>query len=511
MAAESAKGGNGGESLPSSPCVMVVFGASGDLTKRKLLPALYNLAADKLLPEEFAVVGFGRRTFGHEDFRKYCSDALQEYLPRGIDAGTRDWLIERLYFHSGSFDEPATFVELKDLLRKVDGEHKTGGNYLFYMATAPEFFGDITRQLKGVDLTPETEGHWRRAVFEKPFGHDLDSAKALNKELLQLLQEKQIYRIDHYLGKETVQNIMALRFGNGIFEPIWNRRYIDHVQITVAETVGVELRGGYYDQAGALRDMVPNHLFQLVTLMAMEPPSSFDANIVREEQTKVLRALTPMSQSDVASRVVRGQYGEGEEEGQKVPSYRGEQQVLPNSSTETFMAMKLQIENWRWADTPFYLRTGKRLKNRVTEIVIQFRRAPLMLFHQAKKGPLPPNQLVLHIQPKEGISLRFSAKVPGPIVNLQPVDMNFRYEDYFKAQPSTGYERLLYDAMTGDATLFQRADTVETAWGVVQPILDAWKFGPPQGFPNYAAGSWGPREAEELLTKDGRGRSWCNG
>src|SRR3984957_8235507 len=378
MAAELSKSGDSGEIIPSSPCVMVVFGASGDLTKRKLLPALYNLAAERLLPEEFAVVGFGRRTFGHEDFRKYCSDALQEYLPSGIDEKVRDWLVQRLYFFSGNFDETATFCPLKDFRAKVDGERKTGGNYLFYMATAPEFFGEITRQLKGVDLTPESEGQWRGAVFEKPFGHDLESAKALNKELLQLLQEKQIYRIDHYLGKETVQNILALRFGNGIFEPIWNRRYIDHVQITVAETVGVEQRGGYYDQAGALRDMVPNHLFQLVTLMAMEPPSSFDANIVREEQTKVLRALPPMSQAEVTARVVRGQYGDGEEDGKKAPAYRNEEGVPPNSSTETFVAMKLQIENWRWADTPFYLRTGKRLKNRVTQVVIQFRRAPLM-------------------------------------------------------------------------------------------------------------------------------------
>src|ERR1700733_2691639 len=308
MGAEPVKSGKDGESLPSSPCIMVVFGASGDLTKRKLLPALYNLAAQKLLPEEFAVAGFGRRTYGHEDFRKYCSDALAEYLPEGIDAATRDWLIQRLYFHSGDFDQAATYGPLKDLLAKVDGERKTGGNYLFYMATSPDFFGEITRQLKAVELTTESEGHWRRAVFEKPFGHDLASAKALNKELLGLLEEKQIYRIDHYLGKETVQNILALRFGNGIFEPIWNRRYIDHVQITVAETVGVEMRGGYYNEAGALRDMVPNHLFQLVTLMAMEPPSSFDANIVREEQTKVLRALPPMSQEEVWARVVRGQY-----------------------------------------------------------------------------------------------------------------------------------------------------------------------------------------------------------
>ncbi|MGH9594282.1 MAG: glucose-6-phosphate dehydrogenase, partial [Bryobacteraceae bacterium] len=313
----------------------------------------------------------------------------------------------------------------------------------------------------------------------------------------------------HYLGKETVQNILALRFGNGIFEPIWNRRYIDHVQITVAETVGVELRGGYYDKAGALRDMLPNHLFQLVTLMAMEPPSSFDANIVREEQTKVLRALPPMSEADVPSRIVRGQYGAGNLAGAQVPAYRSEPDVVPQSATETFLAMKLQIENWRWADVPFYLRTGKRLKERVTQVVIQFRRAPLMLFHQVQHGPLPPNQLVLHIQQKEGISLRFSAKVPGPIVNLQPVDMNFRYEDYFQARPTTGYERLLYDAMTGDATLFQRADTVEIAWSVVQPILNSWAAQPPGDFPNYAAGSWGPKAADDLIAKDGKGRAWC--
>ncbi len=506
---EAKTNANPGASEACCPCIMVVFGASGDLTKRKLLPALYNLATENLLPDDFAVVGFGRREFSHEDFRKYCTDALQEFLGEKIDEAVRTRIAQRLYFHGGNFDDQATFGPLKSLLEKVDGERKTGGNYLFYLATAPEFFGEIVDKLHTAGLTEEKDGKWRRVVVEKPFGHDLASAKALNAELLKVLNEKQIFRIDHYLGKETVQNILAFRFGNGIFEPIWNRRYIDHVQITVAETVGVELRGGYYDQTGALRDMVPNHIFQIITLVGMEPPSSFDADVMRDEQTKVLRALAPMSEGDVAERVVRGQYGAGTAEGAQVPAYRAEERVAPTSATETFVAMKVLIENWRWADVPFYVRTGKRLQERITEVVIQFRRAPLMLFHQADGGRLPPNQLVLHIQPKEGISMRFSAKVPGPIVKIGPVDMNFRYEDYFKAKPTTGYERLLHDAMIGDATLFQRADTVELAWSVVQPILDAWASHPPADFPNYGAGTWGPHEAAELIARDGHGRAWC--
>jgi glucose-6-phosphate 1-dehydrogenase len=503
---KNAKPGTGGA---TGPCTMVVFGATGDLTKRKLLPALYNLAAENLLPDQFAMVGFGRRTFGHEVFQKYCSDALQEFLGEKIDEAVRKRLVERVYFHGGNFDDKASFGPLKSLLEKVDKERGAGGNYLFYLATAPDYFAEIVRQLHAIGLTEEKNGKWRRVVVEKPFGHDLASAKALNSDLLKVLNEKQIYRIDHYLGKETVQNILAFRFGNGIFEPIWNRRYIDHVQITVAETVGVEMRGDYYDKAGALRDMVPNHIFQLITLVGMEPPSSFDADIMRDEQTKVLHALAPMSEGDVADRVVRGQYGEGTADGAKVPAYRAEQRVPPTSNTETFVAMKVLIENWRWADVPFYVRTGKRLKDRITEIVIQFRRAPLMLFHQPDNGPLPPNQLVLRIQPKEGISIRFRAKVPGPIVKLSPVQMDFRYEDYFKARPSTGYERLLYDAMIGDATLFQRADTVELAWSVVQPILDAWASHAPTDFPNYPAGTWGPSAASDLIARDGRGRMWC--
>jgi glucose-6-phosphate 1-dehydrogenase len=502
----NAKPGPGAESCP---CIMVVFGAGGDLAKRKLMPALYNLETENLLPEKFAVVGFGRRSWDHEDFRKYCSDAMQEFLGGKVDEAVRSRLVARLYFHGGHFDDAGTFGPLKSLLEQVDKERGTDGNYLFYMATAPDYFGEIVDQLHAIGLTEEKDGKWRRVVVEKPFGRDLPSAKALNAELLKSLNEKQIYRIDHYLGKETVQNILAFRFGNGIFEPIWNRRYIDHVQITVAETVGVEMRGDYYDKAGALRDMVPNHIFQIITLIGMEPPSSFDADMVRDEQTKVLHALAPMSEKDVAERVVRGQYGDGTAEGAAAPAYCAEQRVDPKSATETFIAMKVLIENWRWADVPFYIRTGKRLKERITEVVIQFRRAPLMLFHQADGGRLPPNQLIIRIQPKEGISIRLSAKTPGPIVKLSPVQMDFRYEDYFSARPSTGYERLLYDAMIGDATLFQRADAVELAWSVVQPILDAWAAYPPADFPNYAAGTWGPSAAIELITRDGHGRVWC--
>ena len=350
----------------------------------------------------------------------------------------------------------------------------------------------------------EKDHYWRRVIVEKPFGHDIDSAKTLNQQLLKVASEKQIYRIDHYLGKETVQNILAFRFANGIFEPIWNRRYIDHVQITVAETVGVESRGSYYDTAGALRDMVPNHIMQLISLTAMEPPISFEANAVRDEQAKILHAIQPLSSEEVLHRTVRGQYGTGIQDAHRVPGYRNEPDVPSDSRTETFVAMKLAIDNWRWADVPFYLRTGKHLAAQTTQIVIQFRRAPFVLFRDTEVENLMPNQLVLHIQPEEGISLQFAAKVPGPIMRLGAVDMNFKYADYFGTQPSTGYERLLHDCMIGDATLFQRADMVEAGWCVVSPVLDVWRALPARNFPNYAAGTWGPKEAEDLLERDGR-------
>jgi glucose-6-phosphate 1-dehydrogenase len=393
------------------------------------------------------------------------------------------------------------------MLGDVDKEHGTRGNYFYYLATAPTFFATVVKQLGGAGLVSEQNG-WRRVIIEKPFGRDYESARSLNKEIREVLDEKQIYRIDHYLGKETVQNILVFRFANGIFEPIWNRRYIDHIQITVAETVGVEQRGMYYDQAGTLRDMVPNHIFQLISLTAMEPPVSFDADVVRDEQTKILRALQPMTDEEVLTRTVRGQYGEGEVHGSKVQAYRSEPMVAPDSRTETFVAMKLHIDNWRWADVPFYLRTGKALPKRATQIVIQFKRAPFVLFRRTAVNRLEPNRLILHLQPDEGISLSFGAKIPGPVVQIGGVNMNFNYTDYFNATPQTGYERLLYDCMLGDATLFQRSDMVETAWHVVAPILDVWEALPPRRFPNYAAGTWGPPEADELLSKDNR--HWSN-
>jgi glucose-6-phosphate 1-dehydrogenase len=376
-------------------------------------------------------------------------------------------------------------------------------NCFYYLATAPGFFSPIVKLLGAAKMTDESTG-WRRVIIEKPFGRDYDSACQLNNEIREVLKEKQIYRIDHYLGKETVQNIMVFRFSNGIFEPIWNRRYIDHVQITVAETVGVESRGGYYEAAGTLRDMVPNHIFQLISLTAMEPPISFDADVVRDEQAKILKAIAPMSPEEVLTRSVRGQYGEGFNGEEHMPAYRSEAGVSPTSRTETFVALKLFIDNWRWADVPFYIRTGKRMPKRATEIAIQFKRAPLLLFRKTNVEELTPNRLVLHLQPDEGIELSFGAKIPGPLVRIGGVKMNFEYKDYFGTTPSTGYERLLYDCMLGDATLFQRSDMVETAWGVVAPIQDVWEALPPRKFPNYAAGTWGPEEAEELLTNDNR-------
>jgi len=482
---------------------MVIFGAAGDLTKRKLIPALYNLKEGDLLSDSFAVIGVARAELNDEEFRQRLRDDMKEFATNKVDEKVWTWLEERLYYLSGDFKDDQTFTRLKELLEKIDKERQAQGNYFFYLATAPEYFAPVVEKLGAIDLTHEEDNHWRRVVIEKPFGRDLESAKKLNQEIKQVLNEDQIYRIDHYLGKETVQNILVFRFGNGIFEPIWNRRYIQCVQITAAEEVGVEQRGGYYEGAGALRDMVPNHLLQLVTLTAMEPPISFDADAVRDEQAKILHAIQHPSPEEAAARVVRGQYDAGEIDGEKVVGYRSEPNVASNSTVETFVALKLLIDNWRWADVPFYLRTGKHLAARDTEIAIQFRRAPFMLFRNTPVERLSSNRLVLHIQPDEGISLRFGAKVPGPTVSIGAVDMDFDYEDYFGDTPSTGYERLLHDCMVGDATLFQRADQVEAGWSVVAPIQEAWKTAPPPNFPNYKAGSWGPTEADELLRCDG--------
>src|ERR1700728_3305969 len=490
------------------PCVMVIFGAAGDLTARMLIPALYNLARANLLSKEFAVLGVARTQMSDEDFRKRILDDVKEYCGDCVQDSLWETFSRRFYYFAGDFKDDTLYSRIKDHLAQIDREHSTHQNVFYYLATAPSYFGPIVEKLAATGLMEQSNDHWRRVIIEKPFGHDLESAKALNQQLLKVADEKQIYRIDHYLGKETVQNIMAFRFANGIFEPIWNRRYIDHVQITVAETVGVEQRGTYYEKAGTLRDMVPNHIFQLISLTAMEPPVSFDADVVRDEQAKILKALSPMSDEEVLTRTVRGQYGEGMEGDSRVQAYRAEPYVAPKSRTETFVAMKLFLDNWRWADVPFYLRTGKRLPQRATKIVIQFKRAPFVLFRKTAVDQLEPNRLVLHLQPDEGISLSFGAKIPGPVVQIGGVNMNFNYTDYFNATPQTGYERLLYDCMLGDATLFQRSDMVETAWHVVAPILDVWEALPPRRFPNYAAGSWGPHEADEMLTKVHR--HWSN-
>ena len=488
----------------ADPCVMVICGAGGDLTKRKLIPALCNLAKAGLLSKQFAIVGFSRGARTDEDLRKELTADIQAFATSPVDPELWAWFLQRIYSLGGDFMDPSAYEALADRLAAIDREHNTQGNFLYYLATGPEFFGEIVRQLHGVGLTREENGRWRRVIVEKPFGADLESAKALNAELKRSLEEKQIYRIDHYLGKETVQNILVFRFSNGIFEPIWNRRYIDHVQITLAECVGVERRGSYYERYGALRDMVPNHLFQLVSLTAMEPPVSFMPDAVRDEQAKVLHAIQPPTPEKVLVTTVRGQYGEGVIDGVKVPGYRSEAKVDGASNTETFTALKLTLDNWRWADVPFYIRTGKRMAKRYTEIAIQFRRAPLILFRNTPVDRLRTNRLVIRIAPDEGIALRFGAKIPGPIMNIGAVEMNFSYVDYFKTLPSTGYERLLYDGMIGDATLFQRADMLEAGWEVIQPILDVWKALPPRSFPNYAAGSMGPPECDELLQKDGR-------
>jgi len=485
----------------AGPCVMVLFGAAGDLSMRKLVPALYNLAKANLLPKDFAVMGVSRDEVSLQEFRNQVTG----FLPaedRGTDAWA--WFTQRLYYERGEFSDPTTFSLLRDRLTAVDKERNTEGNYLFYLATAPQYFAEIVGQLGRVGLSNQENGRWRRVVIEKPFGHDLDSAKALNREVKSVLAENQIYRIDHYLGKETVQNIMVFRFDNAIFEPIWNRRYIDHVQITNAETVGVEQRGGYFDTAGTLRDMVPNHMMQLLSLTAMESPVSFHADAVRNEQAKVLDAVQPLGSEDVLHSSVRGQYGEGLLGGEKVRPYRAEPKVSSESKTETFVALKLNIDNWRWAGVPFYLRTGKRLPKRHTEITIQFKRIPFVLFRNTPFHKLHTNQLVIQIQPVEAISLSFGAKIPGAVLRVGSVEMSFEYSKYFGADAYTGYEVLLYDCMIGDATLFQRADMVEAGWSIVDPVLDVWKALPPRKFPNYASGSWGPKEADELMESDGR-------
>jgi glucose-6-phosphate 1-dehydrogenase len=496
--------GKNNHGKPGASCALVIFGASGDLTKKKLLPALYNLRRQKLLPEGFAVVGAARTSQTTEDFRKQMRSDLEEYAGEDFEPGLWDWLESRLHYVRTDL---SSLEDIRALGRKLSGDgrdHGTKENVIFYLAVAPDFFAPVVKNLDEAGLTQEDGGAFRRVIVEKPFGRDLASARELNRELRAVLSERQIYRIDHYLGKETVQNLLVFRFSNGIFEPIWNRRYVDHVELTVAETLGVEGRGSYYERAGALRDMVPNHVFQLISLVAMEPPVSFDADAVRDEQTKVLRAIQPMSEEEVLTRAVRGQYGAGSAGGEDLPDYRREPGVDPRSPTETFVAMKLEIDNWRWKDVPFYLRVGKAMRQRVSEITVAFKRPPFVLFRDTPIEDLTPNELVINVQPDEGIQLSFNAKVPGATMKIGGVDMDFCYADHFGKAPATGYERLLYDAMLGDPTLFQLADMVENAWAVVAPILDVWQALPARNFPNYAAGTWGPKEAAELLERDGR-------
>jgi len=493
---------------PGDPCAFVVFGALGDLTQRKLLPSLYNMRVNGMLPRDFAIVGVGRAELDDAAFRGRMEQGLREFATGPVDDRVWAEFIDGLHYVRGDFEGPEVYRRVGDRLAEAERDHGTHGNALFYLATPPAAFATVVRGLGAAGALAETGGRWRRIVIEKPFGRDLESGVALNRDLAAAAREEQIYRIDHYLGKETVQNILVFRFANGLFEPIWNRRYIDHVQITVAEDIGVEGRGGYYDQAGVLRDIVQNHIFQLLTLVAMEPPSTLGAEAVRNEKVKVLDAIRPMSPEQILGAAVRGQYGEGFLGGRKVPAYRAEARVAPGSMTETYAALKLFVENWRWAGVPFYVRSGKRLARRDTQISIQFRRPPLLLFEQAGVETIDPNRLDLHIQPEEGIAITMKAKRPGSAIELSSVKLEFGYRSIGGLPPGTGYERLLYDVMVGDSTLFHRADIVEAAWRIATPVLDLWATLPARDFPNYAAGTWGPPASAELLQRDGR--RWVN-
>lgn len=496
------------DKIPAAPpAVIIIFGAAGDLTKRKLIPALLNLASQELVSSQVAIVGMDRVEMDSDTYRQTLSEEIETYVGDGFNQDVWNENVGKTYYMPGDFRNAESYQQLKTFLQHVDQEQGTPGNYLFYLATPPSFFGVIATELGKAGLTEEVDSQWRRIIIEKPFGRDLESARELNKTLHQSFEEKQIYRIDHYLGKETVQNMMAYRFGNGTVEPIWNHRYIDNVQITVAESLGVEDRASYYEEAGALRDMIANHLLAVLSVIGMEPPNSFEADAIRDEQTKVLKAIQPFSTEQVLTDTVRGQYGEGVlENGEKLGAYRDEPGIANDSNTETFVAMKLMIDSWRWAGVPFYLRTGKRMSERYSEVVIQYKCAPNMMFigqHERRKN-MKPDKLVLRIQPNEGISMGFNAKVPGIGFNVSQVRMDFDYNDYFdKTTTSSGYETLIYDCLCGDAMLFKRADNIEVCWELLQPILDVWQSQAADSFPNYSASSEGPNEADELLTRDG--------
>ena len=485
------------------PCSFVIFGATGDLTHRLVLPALYNLAAADLLPEKFCVVGVARSGMSNDDMRESLLKGLRQYKARPIDEAIAKRLLECVTSIEADPSDPASFDAMAEQLNKLEAKRETGGNRLFYLATPPSAFTPIAKQLGRAGMLKEN-GSWRRLVVEKPFGTSLASAKALNDELLKIADEQQIYRIDHYLGKETVQNILVLRFANGMFEPIWNRNHIDHVQITVDEKLDVGHRGSFYDATGALRDMVPNHLFQLLSLVAMEPPAKFEAHAVRSEKAEVLAAIQTQTEEEALKNSVRGQYQAGNSGDVEIPDYHKTEDVKPDSTTETYAALKLTIDNWRWAGVPFYLRTGKSLGMKRTEVAIKFKQAPFAMFRDTPVDKLSQNYLVIAVEPTEGITLQFNTKVPGPTINIDGVEMKFRYKDYFQVEPTTGYETLIYDCMIGDNILFQRADSVEAGWQAVQPFLDAWKKAGAKGLQPYKAGSEGPEAADELLKRDGR-------
>ena len=496
---EDLKAAQSAERIPE-PTIVVIFGASGDLTKRKLLPALFHLEQSGLLPSEFAVVGVARRPL-QDEFAKDMKEGILQF--GGVKEGETklEEFIGKVSYHAMNFDDADGYSKLKSLLESIDGKQHIRGNRLFYLATAPEYFADIIQHLGSQGMAKPLQGNVH-VIIEKPFGHDLISARQLNDEVNRVFAEDQIFRIDHYLGKETVQNILVFRFANGIFEPVWNRNYVDHVQITAAEDIGIEGRGPFYEKAGALRDVVQNHVMELLSFVALEPPISFEADAMRREKLKVWRSIQPIHLMDA----VRGQYGPGKVDGKDVKGYRQEDRVDPNSGTETYAALKIGIENWRWAGVPFYLRAGKRLAKRATEITIQFKQPPQLLFKQQAGAckELQPNLITMRIQPDEGISLRFGAKVPSPNMEVCPVNMNFSYADAFGKSSANGYERLLLDAMLGDATLFAHRDGVEATWALLTPILDQWASSKPKGFPNYAAGTWGPESGDELLARDGR-------